>query len=34
MKITGKQTPLARRPLRAMRDDACPSCGTKMAATV
>lgn len=30
MTKTGKQKPLARRPLRAMPDDRCPSCGTKM----
>ena len=30
MKKTGKQKPLARRPLRAMPDDACPSCGMRM----
>ena len=31
MKKTGKQKPLARWPLRAVPDDTCPSCGTKMA---
>jgi putative zinc finger/helix-turn-helix YgiT family protein len=30
MNKPGKQKPLARRPLRAMPDEACPSCGTKM----
>jgi len=30
MKKTGKRKPLAGRPLRAMPDGACPSCGTKM----
>jgi hypothetical protein len=29
-KKAGKQKPLARRRLRSMPDDACPSCGTKM----
>lgn len=31
MKKTGKQKPFARRHLRAISDEACPSCGTKMA---
>jgi putative zinc finger/helix-turn-helix YgiT family protein len=30
MKKTSKQKPLAQRPLRAMHDEACPSCGTRM----
>lgn len=31
MKKTGKQKPLAPGPLRALPDDTCPSCGTRMA---
>ena len=30
MKKTGKRKSLAQQPLRAMPDEACPSCGTKM----
>jgi putative zinc finger/helix-turn-helix YgiT family protein len=30
MKKTAKQKPLAQRPLRAVADEACPSCGTAM----